>query len=66
MRIFLLIPYHGTEVISPLRDANQRFVPKEKTHGKDNQEDCPGLHLQLHERRLPLQSLRLQKLRLLT
>jgi hypothetical protein len=39
---------------------------KENRNGKDPRKDRNGLHLQLHEGRLPLQSLHLQELQLLT
>jgi hypothetical protein len=38
---------------------------KENRHGK-HPDECAGLHLQLHEKRLPLRALHLQELQLLT
>jgi hypothetical protein len=38
---------------------------KENRDGKEDREERKGLHLQLHQGRLPLQSLQLQELQLL-
>jgi hypothetical protein len=55
-----LIPYHGTEAICDSSAVGQ----KENRNGKVEREECVGLHLL--EGRLPVQSLHLQELQLLT
>jgi hypothetical protein len=65
VRIFCLIPYHGTDAIRRGPGVINTPDKRELNHGKDDRDEECRRYQQLRQGGLPLQSVHLQELQLL-